>query len=275
MIIGSPTLGVVTPVLKNSIGVLRTISSVRAQREQLGETLKHVIVVPETDYETLAALKELEFGKITEEILVEEEEVRGIYPAMNLGVEKASLKGAEYIAILGAGDYYPPGALTRVAAEIATNPSVPVFYGDLLIVRPNGQPLRIWHSPEYDPIYIKFGWMAPHPTMFVKSGCYSRHKFLENPLHLPTAADYEHFLRLSLEYEFRYIPGIVTVMEAGGASSQNRRKAYWEDVFALEKNDYSPSAAQRIAYLKRFSKLGQLVFPRLRSGSLTLLNANY
>lgn len=259
------TICTVTAAFKDP-RVTNTIESIRAERRKTdGITIKHIVVVPENDQVSRRALKECNFGESSnDEITILESEASGIYTALNLGVSEACTKG-EYVTILGAGDTFTKGALSKFIEASNRNPNHGGYYGDLIIAK-DEKPYRIWLPGEYDSTNINFGWTPPHTTMFVKATLYRKYPFIVDLDNIPTAADYAHFLHLTRKEKcsFYYIPYPLACMIHGGASCQNPIEVFKQDVYALSNyGGYSKQEAWRIALMKRMTKIYQPLLPYL------------
>lgn len=89
---------------------------------------------------------------------------------------------------------------------------------------------------------FKFGWMPPHPTLFIKKAVYDKYGFFN--VDFGTAADYELIIRLFYKYKVSctYLPIIITKMRSGGVSNQsfyNHLKAHINDWRTWINNDIS------------------------------------
>ncbi len=165
------------------------------------------------------------------------EKDRGIFDALNKGVERAS---GSIIGFLHSDDYF---ANQEILAQInqkfiATHSDG--IYGDLkYISSESGRIIRHWKSEVFKPKLLGKGWMPPHPTCFFKKEVYSQIGSFDTSFKI--AADYDFLLRCFLndEFTFTYIPIVITHMRIGGASSkwQNLYKKSKEDIRALRKNN--------------------------------------
>ena len=86
--------------------------------------------------------------------------------------------------------------------------------------------------------------MPPHPTFFIKKGCYEQYGSFN--LSLKSAADYELMLRMIHKYEVSlcYLNRVIVKMRVGGMSNsslKNRLRANREDKKAWEINGLKPS----------------------------------
>lgn len=92
---------------------------------------------------------------------------RGVYDAMNKGLALAS---GDVVAFLNADDVYiSPHVLERVA-EIMADSEVAGCYANLFFVKQDdvNQVVREMRSRSYQAGLFEWGWMPPHPTLFVR-----------------------------------------------------------------------------------------------------------
>ena len=114
----------------------------------------------------------------------------GIYDALNKGI--AASTGD--IVIFYIHDLLSPETLSLIAHEFKNNP-VEAVYGDLVYVNQKdpSKVIRYWKSGEYHLQKIKYGWMPPHPTFYMKKSCYDQMKGFQTKYKI--AADYDATLR--------------------------------------------------------------------------------
>jgi glycosyltransferase len=193
---------------------------------------------------------------------------------MNKGLRMA---GGDIVGILNADDFYADDRVLERVAKVFEDPEVEACYGDLVYVRemlncasrvelapvaplnrlkdpsiqrfnhstdqPGFKILRYWKSGSFTPEKMKWGWMPPHPTFFVRRRVYEKYGLFN--LDLGSAADYELMLRCLYKYRIKtvYIPEVLVCMRAGGvsnASVANRLKANRMDRRAWEVNGLRP-----------------------------------
>ena len=160
----------------------------------------------------------------------------GLYDAMNKGLKLAT---GDLIGILNSDDMYAYSNVIRDTVELIADKDA--LYADLCYVdRANSEKIkRYWKSGPYNRTSFKYGWMPPHPTLFVKKSIYD--KFGCFNLNLRSAADYELMLRFLYKHQIKtvYLPKITVIMREGGVSNQSlthRIKANKEDRIAWELN---------------------------------------
>ena len=160
----------------------------------------------------------------------------GLYDAMNKGLKLAS---GDVIGILNSDDIYENKDV--ISDVIKALGRYEALYTDLCYVDPHDTNIvgRYWKSGEYNRNSFKYGWMPPHPTLFLKREVYE--KYGDFNLELKSAADYELMLRFLYKegVEPVYLPKITIKMREGGVSNQSlkhRIKANKEDQKAWKIN---------------------------------------
>ena len=188
-------------------------------------------------------------------VLVSEPD-RGIYDALNKGIARSS---GEVIGFLHADDVYADThVLERIAAAFA-DPAVGAVYGDLQYVRKDdlGRVVRHWRSAPFSPRRLAWGWMPPHPTLYVRRAWYEQLGGFDTRYRI--AADYHMMLRLFMQVGLNpvYLPAVLVKMRLGGASNRSLRSVIRksrEDLDALRRTGVGGLGALAC---KNLSKLSQ------------------
>lgn len=144
----------------------------------------------------------------------------GIYDALNQGIARAT---GDLIGFLHSDDVFGDDrALARVA-EALIDPAVDGVYGDLDYVAADdtSRIIRRWRSGAYDPRRLKWGWMPPHPTLYLRRSVYEQFGTYDTSFRI--AADYEAMLRYLVGGRVRlaYIPEVLVKMRVGGESNRS------------------------------------------------------
>ena len=242
---------VVTPVKNCGDEIFKTISSVRAQ---VNVDVEHLIIdggqINPSLWNRLDPSKNLR--------IVYSEDT-GIYDAFNKGV---SLANGEFIGFLGSGDRFADQTSLEALKNTFLETGSDAVYGDLAFVAMGRQNMivRNWVAGEYSRLKLLFGWMPPHPALFVRRACYQRWGLFT--LALRPAADYELMLRFIHRHgmSLAYLPKTLVLMRAGGvsnASLKHRIRAHREDWKAWRMNGYHPSPFTLLA--KPLRKLPQFL----------------
>lgn len=158
----------------------------------------------------------------------------GIYNALNKGIRMAT---GDVIGFLHSDDiFYCAESLAHIAQTMEQD-EVQVVYGDLQYCR-CGKVIRSWKSNPFNPGALKYGWMPPHPTMYVRREVYEQVGKYDEWFRI--SADYDMILRIfKAGYRSRYIPEVLVSMETGGASNKNtkaRLSKTQEDYIVLKQN---------------------------------------
>jgi glycosyltransferase involved in cell wall biosynthesis len=151
---------------------------------------------------------------------------RGIYDAINKGVQRAS---GEIIGILNSDDVYVhANVLNEVAVAFATDPTLDVILGDVDFVKCRDlvNPVRRYRASGFKTWMFRFGFMPPHPAVFVRKSAYERVGSYK--MGYKIAADFDFLLRLLLIDGAKYqATGKNWVrMLTGGASTSGWRSNF-------------------------------------------------
>lgn len=186
------------------------------------------------------------------------EKDKGIYNALNKGIHLAT---GDVIGFLHSDDVLKNADSIGHIAAIFADKSVEVVYGDLQYCR-GKKVIRRWVSNAFECNSLKYGWMPPHPTMYVRKEVYEQVGEYDEWFHI--SADYDMILRIfSAGYKTHYLPEVLVCMEVGGASNKNtkaRLSKTQEDYIALKKNHigagYFTVACKQLRKLKQFLRKG-------------------
>jgi glycosyltransferase len=187
------------------------------------------------------------------------EKDNGIYDAMNKGLKLAT---GEIIGILNSDDVYVHNKVLLQIAEIFSDNTVDGCYADLQYVDETdiNKLVRNWKSGSFSKNSFFYGWMPPHPTLFLRRRVYDAVGYFNNGF--TCAADYEFMLRVFVRHNFhiRYLPEVTVKMRTGGvsnASLRHRLHANKEDRLAWKINNLKPYFFT--LYLKPFRKIFQYI----------------
>ncbi len=186
------------------------------------------------------------------------EKDNGIYDALNKGIDLA--KG-DIVGVLHADDiFYDDYSIETIAKAFHKN-DVDAVYGDLEYVQSTdvSKIVRYWQSKPFKKHLLKFGWMPPHPTLYVKNEVFK--KIGAFNLQYKISADYDFILRLfsNTKYSFAYLPIVITKMRLGGASNKSINNIILkskEDLNALRSNKVGGMIS---LFFKNISKLPQFI----------------
>jgi glycosyltransferase involved in cell wall biosynthesis len=228
-----------------------TLDSVR---DQDYPDIEHIIVDGLSKDQTLKVVGE--YPHIT---TVVSEKDNGIYDAMNKGI---SMVKGDIVGILNSDDFYAGKDVISRVVNTFSKTGCDAVYGDLVYVDKDNidKVVRYWKAGSYKSDAFKWGWMPPHPTLFVSRRVYEKYGLFN--LDLTTAADYELMLRFihKNQIKLEYIPELLVKMRSGGASNitiAHRFKANRADKSAWTMNKLRPFWFT--IYLKPLRKLSQFI----------------
>ncbi|KAA3622846.1 MAG: glycosyltransferase [Proteobacteria bacterium] len=145
---------------------------------------------------------------------------RGIYDALNKGIARST---GDVIGFLHADDLFFDAHVLEHIAHAFSDATVDAVYGDLQYVRRNdtGRVIRYWRAGEFARRRLAWGWMPPHPTLYVRREWYERIGGFDTRYRI--AADYFSILSLFAQPGFKavYLPRVLVKMRAGGASNRS------------------------------------------------------
>ena len=203
-------LSIVTPV-RNDPRVEQALASVFAQR---GAEVESIVVDSTSDGTSDPARKR--WGSSVARWI--DMPAEGIYPAMNLGIGKAS---GDVVGILNADDCYADEDVAAAVEAAFADAEAEVAIGGAVYVTAGGRVVRRWPSRQPTRTRLRLGWMPAHAGLFVRADTYRRHG-LYDPSY-PIAADYEWMFRVLFEGRAKaaVIPRVVTCVSPGGHSNRS------------------------------------------------------
>lgn len=145
----------------------------------------------------------------------------GIYDAMNKG---AILASGEYVGFLNADDMLAsPDVISQIALAAESLPDA--IYGDLQYVEQSHTDtvVRSWRSGRFSARQLRFGWMPPHPTFYVRRSLIEELGGFDTSLRI--AADYDFMMRCLTRpgVSVCQIPQVLVRMRMGGVSNGSIR----------------------------------------------------
>lgn len=212
-----PLISVVTVVYNGAAHLEQTIQSVLSQKDP---TVEYIIIDGGSTDGTLEIIHKYVAHL---HYWVSEPDL-GIFDAMNKGIRHAS---GSFIVMLNADDWYEPGILEKVAAEInLLTPSEthldPVIYCDYYTFDESfTPPLKTGVTSTQ---HYWRGMTISHQTMFVPRALYDRYGLYH--LEYRFAADYDFFLRLLQNHvTFHKLPVYGVNFRKGGASDSHMNRS--------------------------------------------------
>jgi len=244
-------ISVVTAIYNSKNTILSALTSVRQQDYP---HVEHVIVDGSSTDGTLEILR----SHVDDiDVLISEPDT-GMYSALNKGIRHSS---GHVIGFLHGDDFFADGGVLRTVAGYFEKSNIDGLYGDLDYVsysHPH-KTIRRWRSGCFSSRKLSWGWMPPHPTLFLRKEVYERLGGFDETYKI--AADYDFILRLlsSSETKIAYVPQVLTKMRLGGLSNRSLK-----NVVRKSREDYRALSANAVGGFgalvwKNISKLRQFI----------------
>jgi len=202
-------ISVVTVCYNSSKTIRNTIESVLTQNYS---NVEYVIVDGNSTDNTLDIINEYR-DKI--DVLISEPDL-GIYDAMNKGIKAST---GDVVGILNSDDVYASKRSLNLIAEGLTE-DVDGVYADLFYVKENNaqEISRKYSSMSFSKKIIRFGFMLPHPTYYIRKKMYKEYGYYK--LDYRVSADFELIARhIQNGIKLKRVPHVLVHMREGGISS--------------------------------------------------------
>lgn len=208
----------------------RTLDSVACQTYA---DIEHLIIDGASKDDTLAIAQRYK-EQSRHEVVIQSEPDRGLYDAMNKGLQKAT---GDYLVFLNAGDtLYAPDTIETVVSSIIHHPSSiapAVIYGDTAITDAEGHFLHLrTHRPPETLSWKSFkqGMLVCHQAFYVRTEIARECPY---DLQYRHSADVDWCIRVMREAEKRQMPlvnthAILANFEEGGDTTQHHRDSLKE-----------------------------------------------
>ena len=224
-------VSIITVTYNSATSLENTLRSVETQTFR---DIEHIIIDGGSTDGTLSII-EKHRDRIAQ---VVSEPDNGIYDAINKGLRLAT---GDVIGILNSDDVLADATTIETIVRNMQQTNAEIAYGDLLYCTDTAKintVIRYWRSNIFDPKALKFGWMCPHPTLYVRRKVYEQVGEYDTAFRI--SADYDFILRVfSRNYRSVYIPNVLVKMTTGGVSNrdvQSMCRKSREDYRALRKN---------------------------------------
>ncbi|SMH55423.1 glycosyltransferase family 2 protein [Maritimibacter sp. HL-12] len=240
---------IVTAVFNAQATVADAIGSVAAQSHP---DLEHLVIDGGSTDGTLDAIRSCDCDRLA---LVSEPD-DGIYDALNKGISRAT---GEVVGLVHADDFLAHRDVIKQVAEAFSDPEVDAVYGDLdyVAASDSARIIRHWKAGAFRPARLKWGWMPPHPTLFLRRRVFEAHGLYDTGFRI--AADYDAVLRYFGTGTLCavYLPEVLVKMRVGGESNRSL-----ERIWTKSREDYAAIRRNRVGGVptliaKNLSKLPQ------------------
>lgn len=242
-------ISIITITYNSAKTLQRALASVQ---EQTYSDIEHIIVDGASTDGTREIIEAYAAQHANVRWISEKDE--GIYNALNKGIRMTT---GDVIGFLHSDDVFQSSDSIKDIAQAFVSSQADVVYGDLQYCKAN-KVVRRWKSNDFHPGSLKFGWMPPHPTVYVRKEVYEQVGEYDEWFRI--SADYDMLLRIfTAGYKSCYLPQVLVCMETGGASNKNskaRLSKTQEDYIVLKKNHVGAGlltvACKQIRKVKQF-----------------------
>ncbi len=204
-------ISVVTAVLNRESTIGQTIESIR---DQTYANVEHIVMDGGSQDGTPAILQKF----ASRNMIVTSARDGGIYEGINKGILRAT---GDVIGLLHSDDTFASSNTLKYVANAMIDKNVDGVFGDLEYVTANAEQsiVRYWRAGEFHPDKLKWGWMPPHPTVYLRREVFERLGLYDTTFRI--AADYEAMLRFLIEGQIKltYVTNVMVRMRVRGESN--------------------------------------------------------
>lgn len=206
-------VSVITICYNNEQDIRPTLDSVV---HQTYPNIEYIVVDGASEDNSLSIIKEYK-DRIS---LIISEPDKGIYDAINKGIRNAT---GDVVGLIHAGDkLYDNEVINKIATEYESDPVVDATYGNSKTLNLNGKIVGVNYSPSFNLWRIRWGWMAPHQSIYMRRELFDYYGFYRTDL--GGAADYELFIRFfylhGKEIKVKQMKEFIIWFSNGGVSTK-------------------------------------------------------
>lgn len=211
-------ISVITVCYNAAATIADTLESVA---RQIHPNVEHIVVDGASTDETMRIVRRYA-GCLAQTV---SEPDRGIYDAMNKGMDRAS---GDIVCFLNADDQYAhPQVLSRVVTQMQEL-DLDALMGDVGFFHKEAptQILRRYRSGRFLPSRLAWGWMPAHPALFLSRTVVKRVGLFRTDYRI--AGDFEYIVRVFHGHDLRYrhLPEVLVHMQMGGVSTNGWRSKF-------------------------------------------------
>ncbi|MDA8554990.1 glycosyltransferase [Luminiphilus sp.] len=232
---GGSSTPIKVSVITVSFNSGRTIhSTIKSVNQQSFSNIEHIFIDGGSSDRTLDIIEEYRGTNS----LVSSERDEGVYDALNKGIQHAS---GEVVGFLHSDDFFADSWVVEAIASSFMDSRVQGVYGDLQYVSKSdpSRVLRNWKTKPFSRQRLRRGWMAPHPTLYIRKRWFELLGGFDSGYRV--SGDYRFMLALFSDPNFKsaYLPEVLVKMRVGGVSNNSIRSLMlksMEDLRALKQS---------------------------------------
>ena len=217
-----PKVSIIT-IVRN--GMPRLLDTLESFKKQSYKNKELIVVYSKSEDRTLKIIKS---SNIVNKIIYQNKP--NLYNAINLGLKNAN---GDVIGILHSDDIFFSSKSLEIVMKSYIKDKFDIAYGNILISKKNNfeDVIRNWKSKPFKKKKLKYGWMPPHVGLFISKN----NKNIMYNENYKISADYLYILKIFNRNKIiRYIDSYITIMRAGGISSNHILK-FREDLSVAKK----------------------------------------
>lgn len=242
-------ISVVTVVYNNVKTILESIKSLQSQSY---EFIEHIIVDGQSSDGTLEIIKE----NINNNTVLISEHDKGLYYALNKGIKVAT---GDVIGILHSDDLFADkDVLLNVVNHFNEN-DTDILYGNLKYVdsENTAKVIRYWKSNKYLKKNLYYGWMPPHPSVFIKKQLITEYGDYNTQYKI--SSDYDFMIRMLLikEASVAHLPKTFVLMRVGGESNRSLKNIIIKSIEDYKIIKHNKIGGVFTLLIKNLSKISQ------------------
>lgn len=241
-----PYFSIITATYNSEENIKGCIDSIKSQTFK---DFEHVVIDGLSSDNTINVIKA---NQIENQVVVSEKD-RGIYDALNKGIDRSNGK---FIVFLHSDDVFFESTTLQKIYDFLEDKQCDGLWGNLIYVdKKSGRTVRRWRDNKFRSLYL--GWMPPHPTLVIKKEIYDEIGNFDTKFKI--AGDYDFCVRLfNLDrYNIKNLDNTLIKMSLGGESNKsinNLFKKTKEDLVVIKK------LGSIFIYLILIFKIGRKIF---------------
>ena len=204
---------IITPTFNSANNIINLLKSISSQRYR---NLEHIIIDGGSTDGTLNIIKKWKSHKI----ILHSSRDEGVYDAMNKGLSFAT---GEFVGFLNSDDIFSSKNSLNTISLFLKKSGADLCYGDLYYLdsKDSSKIVRRWKTGYYKFEKFRSGWLAPHPTFYVRNSLINKYGNFD--INYRLASDVDFIIRyLSIKnVQEIYIPFVLVMMKNGGISNNS------------------------------------------------------